>query len=443
MRVTRNPTKRPPNITEGQPLAQRENISDESTKSTADVAESLPAPPSTLTCVKSEPLDEEPQPQASTTSLSAISLPPMPPPPPPPATTNTSSSTKPPRKKRKPKPQANTTALGVSGQPKQLPVEPFKTFGVSSIASASTSALMGFPESSMVARGDGVLLPSQMTPFSLDSMMNRSMGNITGYPTPSAQTEALAATSNPTDPAFRRTGPITMTSASAAAPMTNALSYGAVCNDGSSLLLQNTPAPPTGIMNPSLENMAGLSTPNAQASTSAFRSSEPAAMQAPTSGLHPPPMTSTSTTLATTPLQNLVNSLALHYQQEDSIRTRISQLDQSITSVLGTLHALKMEREELQVRETYTRKRRMEVLQCLQRATLGMEGNTSEQMLPGQSRTTADVLPPHLISGANQAFVAPQIPQGASAFALGQVTGVQPQASEMFNLATGAPAARM
>lgn len=68
----------------------------------------------------------------------------------------------------------------------------------------------------------------------------------------------------------------------------------------------------------------------------------------------------------------------------------------------------------------------MEGLQCIQRATLDLEENITEKTLPGLRRTTADVLPPHVISGANQAFVAPRIPQGTSALALGQVTGVQP-----------------
>ncbi|KAL3193048.1 hypothetical protein MRX96_058550 [Rhipicephalus microplus] len=96
MRAARNPMKRKANISEGQPHAQRANISDESTKSTADVAQSLPALLSTLTCAESEQLDEEPQNQASVITLSAISLHPVPPLPQP-------SSTKRPRWNQTPK----------------------------------------------------------------------------------------------------------------------------------------------------------------------------------------------------------------------------------------------------------------------------------------------------------------------------------------------------
>ncbi|KAL3226426.1 hypothetical protein MRX96_048985 [Rhipicephalus microplus] len=303
---------RPANITAGQPDAQRANVSDESTKFLADVAPSLPAQPSTLTGVESEPLAKEPQPQASTTALSAISLHPMPSPPPPP------SFTKRAKNKRKPKTQATSRALGVS-------VQPFETLEVNSIACASTSALMGFP---------------QMTQFSLDNIMNQSTDNIARYPPPSAQTKAFAVMSDPTDPAFRRTGPTTQTSAAVAASTMDTLSYGAACNDGSPLLLPNTPAPATGILNPSTENMAGLPTRNVQGPSSAARCSELAEIQA----FHPPPMTSINAALATTPLQNLVNSLALNYQQDDAIRSQILELDEIITSVLAHLLRLKTQR---------------------------------------------------------------------------------------------------
>ncbi|KAL3193034.1 hypothetical protein MRX96_058538 [Rhipicephalus microplus] len=112
--AVRSPMKRKASITEGQPDAQLANISDENTKSTADVAQSLPALMSTLTCAESEPLDEEPQNQASAIALSMIRLHPVPSPPPP-------SSTIPARRNQQQKTQANKTALGVSVQPLQLP----------------------------------------------------------------------------------------------------------------------------------------------------------------------------------------------------------------------------------------------------------------------------------------------------------------------------------
>ncbi|KAL3193047.1 hypothetical protein MRX96_058549 [Rhipicephalus microplus] len=73
VRATRNPMKRKANISEGQPDAQRANISDESMKSTADLVQSLPALLSTLTCAKSEPLAEEPQNQASAIAFTSTS----------------------------------------------------------------------------------------------------------------------------------------------------------------------------------------------------------------------------------------------------------------------------------------------------------------------------------------------------------------------------------
>nr|XP_037270291.1 uncharacterized protein LOC119161886 [Rhipicephalus microplus] len=64
MGITNNPTERPANIPEGQPFAQHVNLSDENTKSTVDVVQSLRGPPSTLTSVKSEPLAQGRPPEA-------------------------------------------------------------------------------------------------------------------------------------------------------------------------------------------------------------------------------------------------------------------------------------------------------------------------------------------------------------------------------------------
>ncbi|KAH8039263.1 hypothetical protein HPB51_005509 [Rhipicephalus microplus] len=146
MGITNNPTERPANIPEGQPFAQHVNLSDENTKSTVDVVQSLRGPPSTLTSVKSEPLAQGRPPEASADSLSGIF--PTPVQPPPPVARNKAPSTKPASKKRKPKTQAKKTALGVSVQPLQLhSMKPFTTLGVNSIASDSASALMWFPQS--------------------------------------------------------------------------------------------------------------------------------------------------------------------------------------------------------------------------------------------------------------------------------------------------------
>lgn len=76
------------------------------------------------------------------------------------------------------------------------------------------------------------------------------------------------------------------------------------------------------------------------------------------------------------------------------------ELDESIASTLATLHELKIEREELHVKETDTRKRRLEILQCLQGATFGVQESPPELMLPGQN-TAYGAIPPYVMANAN------------------------------------------
>ncbi|XP_075533622.1 uncharacterized protein LOC142566672 [Dermacentor variabilis] len=411
-------TKQLFSVTEAQPPAQRGRLSDASTSFTVGTVGSPPAPPSvpsSLTCVESEQLDKEPQPQVSMTSVSVLPPTPMQPPLPPNRTVSHSKASE--GKKRKPKLEVGSAAPAVREPPAQPPsVQLFETPGVRSKTSATTSAFTGISQFSAMAYSDGSSLTSETTPVPLTSIMNHDIGNVLGHPTPKAQAETSAVISKPT---FL-------------------------------LEMPNDPVHLTSMMDPSMENMVGLPTPNAQAPTSAvISSSEPPVMmtQAPTSAFisnpHPSSTPSTNTTLVTSPLQNLVNNLTLQYQQEDAIRSRISELDESIASTLATLHGLKREREELQAKETYTRKRRLEVLQCLQGITFGVQESRPELMLPGQ-KADAGVFAPNATGNANPVVMVPQGPQGAPPFAFDQVTIVQPQGSEYSaSLAAGAPASRM
>lgn len=426
-------TKQPFSVTEAQPPAQRGRLSDASTSFTVDTVGSLPAPPSVpslSTCVESEQLDKEPQPQVSMTSVSVLPPTPMQPPLPPNRTVSHSKASE--NKRRKPKLKVGNPAPAVRVPPAQLPsVQLFETPGVRSKTSSTTSAFTGISQFSAMAYSDGSSLTSETTPVPLTSIMNHGIGNVVGHPTPKAQAPTSAVISKPT---FLLEMPeqSTITSMSTKAFMTDATSSGAVSNNGSSLPLQNDPVHLTSMMDPSMENMVGLPTPNAQAPPSAFISNP-----------HPSSTPSTNTTLVTSPLQNLVNNLTLQYQQEDAIRSRISELDESIASTLATLHGLKREREELQAKETYTRKRRLEVLQCLQGITFGVQESPPELMLPGQ-KADAGVFAPNAIGNANPVVMVPQGPQGAPPFAFDQVTIVQPQGSEYpASLAAGAPASRM
>ncbi|KAH6941247.1 hypothetical protein HPB50_015153 [Hyalomma asiaticum] len=376
----RNLTKQPAGIPEPRPSSQRWSLSAQSNNNPVCEMESVPSHPPSLASVKEEPTAGEALQEATMSFVPSMPLMQMLPSPIPTASTPVKSA----GKKRKPKTQANTT-VKKSVPPAQLrSMQPSKTQPMSAASSVSVPRVLELSEPSAVAHRDGIFIPMRETLVHQGSTMDRDMDNITGYPTPIAHTEMSAMTSIAAGPtsAFGKTRPLTQMYSPAPVFMSVAQSSGAVRNEEPSLGLSSISHRLSGFTCPSIQNVPALSALNEQAQAPAAITLAPPAVKenssAFSSSVHRRSTHFAKNSLGTTRLENIVSNLTLVCHEEDAIRLRMSELDQSIASALATLQALKKKREELKVKEIHARKKRLELLQRLQGVTLGMRENATD-----------------------------------------------------------------
>lgn len=313
-------------------------------------------------------------------------------------------------KKRRIKTAGNQTAFDVSAPPEQIrAVQVSSTPGASTFTPPWALQHNEIVDSSSAARKLGILLRLQET---ADASIGR----------PSTQSSTSTRSTY------------------------NSVLPGAASNSGPRLMLPNVPPPVTGPSNPSSCGAARFTTLSMPVRPSAEIGSQPAVTQVHTpefpSGPHPRSSSSSNNSLGTTTLEDMVKNVTLLCDEEDAIRLRMAQLDESIASTVSTLQGMKRERLELQVQEACTRRRRVEALRCLQKATVGLQKSPTQHMLPDEKRSEPDVSTQRVTTeNTNQALVAPRISQGPFPVESGQVTGSQ--ASDASNHGEGTPASRM